>query len=327
MTGRRRSGLAWCVVVLVLCLRGGAGMALTLNFPGNARLDREIVTPLGRYALPTAPMAEGFLPTTDADGEMTEQAWHIDAAALTTLQLLTPLRQQLELDGFDILFECETETCGGFDFRRATKVMPPPEMHVDLGDFRFLSAMQGDEVISLLVSRTSAAGYVQVIRVGPPVAEGTLTTSDAPPVRSNVGTDGGVAPDGATTALPSDFATALDTNGRVVLSDLDFPSGSAQLAPGDFASLQMLADYLSANPTRTVALVGHTDSQGSLDGNIALSKRRAGSVLERLVSDYEIPRQQLEAEGMGYLSPIASNLTDAGREANRRVEVIVTSTE
>jgi OOP family OmpA-OmpF porin len=76
-----------------------------------------------------------------------------------------------------------------------------------------------------------------------------------------------------------------------------------------------------------VALVGHTDSSGTLGGNIALSKQRAGSVLERLVSDYGANRRQLEAEGMGYLSPIANNLTETGREANRRVEVIITSSE
>ena len=64
-----------------------------------------------------------------------------------------------------------------------------------------------------------------------------------------------------------------------------------------------------------------------MDGNIALSKRRAGSVLERLVTAYDIPRRQLEAEGMGYLSPLDTNLTDDGRDANRRVEVIITSTE
>jgi len=49
--------------------------------------------------------------------------------------------------------------------------------------------------------------------------------------------------------------------------------------------------------------------------------------LERLVSVFDVPRSQLEAEGVGYLTPIATNLTDKGREQNRRVEVILTSTE
>jgi OOP family OmpA-OmpF porin len=50
-------------------------------------------------------------------------------------------------------------------------------------------------------------------------------------------------------------------------------------------------------------------------------------VLERLVTTYDIPPHQLDAQGMGYLSPVASNLTEEGREVNRRVEVIITSTQ
>lgn len=308
---------------LLLCLGQGAA-ALPLDFPGNARLSVEEVTPLGRYALPVAPWSDGFLPTTDQDGELTMQVWRIDAAALTTLQLLVPLRDALAGDGFEILFECETEGCGGFDFRTSTIVLPPPEMFVALSDFRFLAARRGDEAVTLLVSRTADAGYVQVIRIGPPLAQGDVATANAPDLRTQVISEGGAS---AEAPLPDDFGAQLDSAGRVVLSDLSFPSGSAQLAPGEFASLRQLADYLAANPTRRVALVGHTDSQGGLEANIALSRRRAGSVVERLVADYDVPRQQLAAEGMGYLSPLASNLTAEGREANRRVEVIVTSTE
>ena len=123
------------------------------------------------------------------------------------------------------------------------------------------------------------------------------------------------------------LSNQLEQVGRAVLGDLSFETGSAQLAQGDYASLRALAEYLATTPSRTVALVGHTDSSGGLEANIALSKRRAASVLERLVSVYGADRAQLEAEGMGYLAPLSSNLTEAGRTANRRVEVIVTSTE
>ena len=92
-------------------------------------------------------------------------------------------------------------------------------------------------------------------------------------------------------------------------------------------SLQALAAFLRADPARRVTLVGHTDTVGALDRNIALSKRRAASVLERLVSAHGVPRAQIAAEGMGYLAPIASNLTPEGREANRRVEVVLLNTE
>ena len=94
-----------------------------------------------------------------------------------------------------------------------------------------------------------------------------------------------------------------------------------------FASLQALADYLRIYPDRTVALVGHTDSAGSLEANIALSKRRAKAVMEHLIKEYGVSAAQVNADGVGFLSPIASNLTSEGRAQNRRVEVVLTSTQ
>ena len=293
-------------------------VAVTLDMPGNATLTTEDVAGLDSYAMPTAGWTPEGLPVLTGTGEVRQQAWRIDAPGLTTLQLLQPLEDQLTAAGFEVLFTCTDDACGGFDFRFATPVLPAPAMHVDLGDYRYIATRRTTdgqtELLSLLASRSSAAGFVQVTRVGTPDGA-PVAAAEAPAIRA-------VAP-----TITGDLAQELETRGRFILADLAFETGSAQLGDATFASLRDLADYLRANPDRTVALVGHTDSVGSLDGNIALSKRRAGSVLERLVTTYDIPRRQLEAEGMGYLSPVASNLTEAGRDANRRVEVIITSVE
>jgi OOP family OmpA-OmpF porin len=88
-----------------------------------------------------------------------------------------------------------------------------------------------------------------------------------------------------------------------------------------------LAAYLIANPARQVVLVGHTDAVGSLESNITLSKRRAASVEARLEDEYGVPSAQLSADGVGFLSPLVSNLTEDGRNRNRRVEAVLISTE
>lgn len=302
------------IALALLMLAPTLGSALTLEFPANARLAAEDVQTGARYDMPTGPWASDGMPILSETGEMRQQAWQIDAAGITNYQILRPLRVQLEEAGFEILFECNTEGCGGFDFRFAQPVLPAPDMHVDLGDFLFVSARLDSELISLLVSRSSQVGYVQLTRVGNATDQAIVETDAAPIVAVR-------------TSATGDFGLTLEQTGRVILSDLAFETGSAQLAEGSYETLSALADYLADNPDRRVALVGHTDSVGGLDGNIALSKRRAGSVLERLVSDYGVARRQLEAEGMGYLSPLASNLTEEGRTANRRVEVIVTSTQ
>ncbi|SLN29952.1 OmpA family protein [Pseudooctadecabacter jejudonensis] len=292
-------------------------LAVTLDLPSNATLTAEVTEGETRYDMPTGSWTPEGLPTAPATGAFNQQAWRIEAAGLTTFQILDPLMAQLTEAGFEIAFECTDDVCGGFDFRFATPVLPAPEMEVNFGDYRFVSARRdgeaGPEVVTLLASRTSQAGFVQIIRVGGAAEAATQTV--APAIRA------------AAPTVTGDLAAGLEEDGRFILSDLTFATGSAQLGGGTFASLTDLADYLAANPSRVVALVGHTDAVGSLDGNIALSKRRAGSVLERLVSTYNVPRRQLDAQGMGYLAPVATNVTAEGREANRRVEVIITSTE
>lgn len=300
-------------LALSLCFLPVLSWAQILDFPRNARIVHEETTDPDRYALPIGPW-RGDLPTEAVEGAVTRQAWRIDTGGLTPLRIVTPLREQLERAGFEVIFECGSEECGGFDFRFATEVLPAPDMFVDLGDFRFLAARRAGEGLGLLASATSREGFVQVIYAAP--------SGSAPLARLPVPPAEETAP-----RTISDFGTRLETEGRVILSDLSFDTGSAQLGEGSYSSLRALADYLDANQGRRVALVGHTDAEGSLDGNITLSRRRAGSVLERLVTDYGTRRSQLDAQGMGYLAPIATNLTAEGREANRRVEVIIVSTE
>ncbi len=292
------------------------------EFVGTAVVTANLQEGLTNYRLPIGPYQAGALQTRNVEGVMDQTAWRITLSGLTTLSLVTPLRQQLAQEGWTILFECDTDACGGFDFRYGTNVLPEPDMHVDLTDFRFLSAERtaadGPEFLSLLVSRSTESGFVQVIRVG---AEAAAPMAPVDPALLP-GVDG-------TLPLPDlgDLGHRLETGGAVALDDLVFTSGSASLAEGEYPSLSALAGYLRENPARQVALVGHTDASGALAANVALSRQRAASVRDRLVQSYGADRSRIIAEGVGYLSPRASNLTPEGRTANRRVEVMLISTQ
>ena len=317
--------------------------AFTLELPAASIPTTERTEALGTYALPIGPWQNGQIAVQPVEGAIRQSAYKVPVAAgQTTLQLLAPLRDQLIAAGFRVLFECAAQDCGGFDFRFETPVLPEPEMHVDLGDYRFLSADRGDEYISLLVSKSAQSGYVQVTRIG--IAE-AIPPTDSPAANppAAIPPDPLAQPDQplpdqplsdqpqpnqplpAPTVLPGSIAAALEANGSVALDDLAFPSGSADLAPGSYPSLTDLAAYLLANPSRIVVVVGHTDASGGLAANIALSRRRAGSVVNRLIS-LNVPQAQLSAQGVGFLSPRASNLTDTGRTQNRRVEVVLATT-
>lgn len=294
--------------------------ALTLELPAKvlAEVDRSEVP--GSYALPTAAFDGTAVPSRQVEGALDQRAFRLDAPGMTTLALIGPLRDQVLAAGYEVIFECDARACGGFDFRFNTDVMPEPDMHVDLGDFRFLSAQSGDESVSILVSRSAGAAYVQITRV-------SRAPVPATPVETPVTLqDPATSPMVDDTGPSSGIAAALDAVGSAVLDDLVFASGAANLSDGDYPSLAAVAAWLQANPDGTIALVGHTDASGSLAANTALSERRAEAVAEVLVDHFAVDPARVEAKGVGFLAPRATNQTEEGRRKNRRVEVIVTST-
>lgn len=286
--------------------------ALTLDLPGQTRETWSIVLPLASYPLPVAAWDGTAIPTRLVEGQLERRAWRIDTPGSTTLELLAPLRAQLAAQGYSTIFQCETRACGGFDFRFATEVLPEPDMHVDLGDFRFLSAEKGDEAISLLVSRSTAAGFVQMTHLGPAAAP-AVTAAEAPEISLS------------TAATPPDLEARLAETGTLPLDDLRFDQGSTTLEPAKYPSLIALSGWLAGNPSRRIALVGHTDTVGGLETNVAISRARAQAVRDVLVGSYGVAPAQLASEGVGYLSPRATNATEEGRALNRRVEAVVTA--
>jgi outer membrane protein OmpA-like peptidoglycan-associated protein len=108
----------------------------------------------------------------------------------------------------------------------------------------------------------------------------------------------------------------------VTLGDVLFDTGSATLNPGGMQQIARLSTYLAAHPLQVVRIEGHTDSQGSSAYNEALSQRRAESVRAALVAA-EVDPARVTAVGMGEAVPVASNATAAGRQQNRRVEIIL----
>ncbi|SEK25253.1 OmpA-OmpF porin, OOP family [Roseovarius azorensis] len=289
--------------------------ALDLQMPANATLAREVTRAADTILLPTGPFAQGTLPRRRLAGEITQRAWHLPTSSLTTLQVLLPLRAELETSGWSVDFECADMECGGFDFRFNTPVLPAPDMFVDLFDYRYLYARRGagaeGEHATLLISRTGQTGYVQITHVRPLSDSGTTE-----PVRA-------LAP----VEPELELGERLLEQGYATLADLDFGSGAGQLGVGPYASLAALVAFLLADSGHRVALVGHSDSVGGFDNNVALSRSRAEAVRDRLVNEYGVPPAQIEAHGIGYLAPVASNRTAGGRERNRRVEVVLLDTQ
>ena len=294
------------LVAAAAALIAGPGAAQDLPLPDGAVPTAEDREAEARYALPTGAWTPDGVPVRVIEGPLTARAWRLPGSGLTPQQIVRPIRDALVARDWTVQLDCAGPRCGGFDFRYATRVLPGPAMYVDLTGYRFVSAIGPDGGgLSLLASHDGADGYLQVIHVGP----GT------PPAAPSA-----ALPDDA---APTDLIERLLSRGHVILPGLDYASGAAALAPGPQPALDRLAAWLQANPGRTLAIVGHTDITGTLAANRALSKRRAQAVRAYLTDRHGVDSGRLTAYGAGYLAPIASNLTAAGRTANRRVEAVL----
>ena len=104
--------------------------------------------------------------------------------------------------------------------------------------------------------------------------------------------------------------------------DVLFDVDQAELKPGGMQRLARVAEFLRQNPDRNVLIEGHTDSTAPDAYNLALSQRRANAVEDFLITQGVEPTR-ISAVGYGEQLPIATNDTAAGRQANRRVEIVV----
>jgi outer membrane protein OmpA-like peptidoglycan-associated protein len=126
--------------------------------------------------------------------------------------------------------------------------------------------------------------------------------------------------------LPPDLHTEgiHKSRGRLVATNpILFNSGLSTLRETSIPELNRIAEYLNKNPNLRLEIVGYTDNLGPESVNQQVSAERARLVKEYLVSQ-GIDPSRLETKGMGSLNPVESNDTQLGRQANRRIEFMIT---
>jgi OmpA-OmpF porin, OOP family len=217
------------------------------------------------------------------------------------LEVSRNFETQLAKAGFETLLACDTDACGGIPFTEAVDALPIPQMWIDGFNYRYFAGRKvegGRETFaSVLVSESNRDIYAQLV-----VAElGAIQNKmvDAAAMQKGLGETGHIAL----------YGIYFDTDKAVVKSE-------SQPTLGEIAKL------LTSQPQLSVFIVGHTDNQGAHDYNLDLSRRRAEAVAAELVKSYRIAPQRLRTAGVGFLAPVGSNATDAGRALNRRVELV-----
>ena len=119
-------------------------------------------------------------------------------------------------------------------------------------------------------------------------------------------------------------ATRREERGLIVTlsSGVFFDSGKSTLKKGAQTTLTRIANQLKGDSSVKVTVEGHTDNTGTAEKNQALSEKRAEAVRDFLVST-GVPSDRVTAVGKGDTQPIATNKTAAGRQQNRRVELVI----
>lgn len=119
------------------------------------------------------------------------------------------------------------------------------------------------------------------------------------------------------------------TDDKIVIHEkIQFDRGKATIRSVSDDLLAEIAKVINEHPRiQKIRVEGHASAEGNHARNVELSKRRAQAVVDHLVRHGNVDAQRLESEGYGPDRPIADNETEAGREANRRVEFMIVAQE
>lgn len=118
------------------------------------------------------------------------------------------------------------------------------------------------------------------------------------------------------------MASEIDRTGSVSIQEIYFDTGKASLKDESEVALEEISKFINQYSDVAFYVVGHTDSRGEFDYNMDLSDSRAESVVEALITNYNVDANRLTSKGVGPLAPIATNDTKEGRSQNRRVEIV-----
>ncbi len=283
----------------------------------DSRIVRFNQTAFDEFKLIVGPVTEYRKPPKEVlelEGSITRVTYEAPQER-STLEVMRNYESALKQKGFEILYRCKNATCAGENAsngRNFNHAVVPywSEFAENYADQRYRAAKletdSGPVYVALyIVKNTSSGGrmknhvYVQLDVITTQPMDVGLQVVPAEQIKKGIEQEGYVAI----------YGILFDTDKAVIRED-------------SRPALDEIAKLLKETPSLDLHVVGHTDDQGTLEYNLDLSKRRAEAVVQELVTKYEIAPRRLEAHGLAFLAPKASNATPEGRQKNRRVELV-----
>lgn len=229
----------------------------------------------------------------------------------STLEISRNYRSALEGAGFDILYSCSDEDCGRLFhwslYHDDTIIRPTVSGRGAFDrptDLRYIAATKATDegvfhvAVMIAIDSMWTKGpftFLEVIEAEP-MDTGLVTVKS--------------------------MGDGIDADGHIAIYGIYFDTGNANLKTESDATLEEISRLMTDRSSLNLLVVGHTDNQGGYDLNMDLSQQRAGAVVKALTERYGVEPSRLSAAGVGYLAPIATNDTEAGRARNRRVDLV-----
>jgi OOP family OmpA-OmpF porin len=123
------------------------------------------------------------------------------------------------------------------------------------------------------------------------------------------------------TADAASLNRGISETGKIAIYGIYFNTGKSDIKPESKPTIVEIVKMLKQNSKLKLFVVGHTDTDGSLESNIKLSSDRAASVVKALIEN-GIQASRLKSSGVGPYCPVESNRADGGKAKNRRVELV-----
>lgn len=240
----------------------------------------------------------------------------------SALEIYRNYKKALESAGFEILYSCETEACSDKRVQNMIKELP-----------REAKWVKYDAYVSAIFNSGSQPGfhYLSARKPGP---AGPVQLQVAL-ARADSGSESGMVRQFIQIVEPAKISLdkvtvdakgigdSLQRDGKIALYGVTFDTNNAALRDDSSEQLGHMAQALKTHPTLQVLIVGHTDNQGGIEANLALSNRRAQAVTEALSKRHGIASSRMMARGVASFAPVSTNANEAGRAMNRRVEMVV----
>ncbi len=279
---------------------------LDKNFEGVDVPTGPVITKDGKYQWKSSERAEGRYTRIRYRGP----------AGRNSLEVFRNFQTALKDAGFQTLYACDLAACDNLSFHKFTSA--DGVVSGNRAQEHFVSARlaggEGTVYVQVYVTENlnwPPEGQAAGRRVDKGLSVVQLEVSEVKSMDS-----------GLVTVNADAMKKAIAETGRVALYGLFFDTGKADMKPESKPALDEIIKLLNGEPTMRLLVVGHTDTVGSPQSNQELSLRRAQSVVDTLVKGRGIDAGRLQAAGVGFASPIATNRTEQGRARNRRVELV-----